>query len=52
MKIQLTIIRKKGANGLQNLLLKWVTIYINSMTKALYPDTDTPGSKNDQNRIF
>ncbi|MBQ4802666.1 hypothetical protein J8L88_07390 [Aquimarina sp. MMG015] len=52
MKTQPTIIKRKGTNGLQHLLLKWATMYINSMTKALYPDTDTPSSKNDQNRFF
>ncbi|WP_158596867.1 hypothetical protein [Aquimarina sp. BL5] len=52
MKTQLTITKEKTKNSLQLLLLKWATIYINSMTKALYPDTDTPNSKNEKNRIF
>ncbi|SEL69821.1 hypothetical protein SAMN04487910_3082 [Aquimarina amphilecti] len=52
MKTQPTIIKEKTTNGLQNLLLKWASKYINSMTKALYPDTDTVKSRNDKNRIF
>ncbi|MFD2562778.1 hypothetical protein [Aquimarina rubra] len=52
MKTQLTITKQKRKNGLQLLLIKWVSNYINSMTKALYPDADTPKGKNDQNRIF
>jgi len=52
MKTQLTITKEKTTNGLQHLLVKWASNYINSMTKTLYPDTDTVNSKNDKHRFF
>ncbi|WP_299434330.1 hypothetical protein [uncultured Aquimarina sp.] len=52
MKTQLTITKEKTKNSLQLLLLKWVSNYVDSMTKALYPDIHILKSKNDQNCIF
>ncbi|WP_219007692.1 hypothetical protein [Aquimarina litoralis] len=52
MKTQHILTKEKTKTGFQFLFSKWVTKYVDSMTKALYPDTDTPNVKNDQNRIF
>ncbi|WP_188112030.1 hypothetical protein [Aquimarina sp. RZ0] len=52
MKTQLITTKEKRKNNIHQLLTKWITMYINAMTKALYPDTATSKNKNDKNRFF
>jgi len=52
MKTLVTNTKEKRKHPLFIVLTKLMTQYINGMSKALYPDTDTPSEKNDKNRIF
>jgi len=52
MKKQQTNQKSKQENILFQFAKKYITKYINAMTKIYFPETDTSSSKNDNDKIF